>query len=287
MSERSAQAYVLSALLHAAVVALCVLFAYLTQVAAPPTQKVFELVAGEGSNYGATEAPALGSPDAAQVSISAPVLPPLPVPPQPAPPQPAPLEATPTPVAPVKPAPVRTKPVPPIPDFSRSVARTATRTESRIEAKEKRKAAAEAKRLAAQQKQITYDEYLKEHGQGIAGGVVGGSTANKVGGAGGKALTREEGSLMEAYYAFLEERLRESFVAPPDASDSLTVHVKFYVSANGSISNVELDRPSGNGAFDAAVLEAFHEIRAGVGVRPDKRSDSASLNFSLKPNDTP
>jgi colicin import membrane protein len=287
MSERSAQAYVLSALLHAAVVVLCVLFAYLTQVAAPPAQKVFELVAGEGSNYGATEAPALGSPDASQVSISAPALPPLPVPPQPAPPQPASLEATPTPVAPVKPAAAKTKPVAPIPDFSRSVARTAIRTESRIEAKEKRKEAAEAKRLAAQKKQITYDEYLKEHGQGIAGGVVGGSAANKEGGAGGKALTREEGSLMEAYFKFLEDRLRESFVAPPDASDSLTVHVSFFVSANGTISNVVIDRRSGNDAFDAAVVEAFHEIRAGVGARPDKRGESESLNFSMQPNDTP
>jgi TonB family protein len=63
------------------------------------------------------------------------------------------------------------------------------------------------------------------------------------------------------------------------------VHVTFFVSANGSISNLRIDRESGNAAFDEAVRAAFHEIRAGVGARPDHRGDDESLTFSMKADD--
>jgi colicin import membrane protein len=289
MSENPAPSYLLSAALHGGVVALCVLLAYLAEAPPPQTQKIFELVAGEGNNYGATEAPALGVPGGSSAKMMTVPIPPPPTPPAPqAEPavEPAPITPAPVPVKPVA-TPVKPKPAPTIPDYAKTVARTANRTEARIEAKEKKKLDAEAKRLAAAQKQqMTYDQYLKEHGgEGIAGGVVGGSTANKVGGAGGKAMTREEGSLLEAYFALLQARLKANYSPPPDASDSLTAHVKFFVSADGSISNVEIDRPSGNVAFDESLREAFRKIRAGVGSRPDHRGDQESFTFSMKEND--
>jgi len=291
MTEHPAQSYVLSAALHGGVVALCILLAYFAESPAPPADKVFELVAGAGNNYGATAAPALGVPDGSKFKISAPEppAPPTPEPPAPAVAETVPIEPAPAPVpVPVNPVPThaKPKPAPTVPDFSKTVTRTANRTASRIEAKEKKKADAEAKRVAAAQKQISYDQYLKEHGEGIAGGVVGGSTANKQGGAGGKAMTREEGSLLDAYFALLKARLKEGHVAPPDVSDSLTAHVTFFVSANGSVSNVVIDRSSGNASFDESVREAFRQIRSGVGPRPDHQGGEEGLIFSMKDSDS-
>jgi colicin import membrane protein len=293
MTENPAQSYVLSAALHGAVVAVCLLLAYLAEAPAIPPQKVFELVAGTGDNYAATEAPAIGVPNGNKLIMSAPE-PTPPEPPAPVPPAPpvaaaVPIEPAPTPVpVPIKPAPThaKPKPAPTVPNFSKTIARTASRTENRLVSKEKKKEEAEQKRQAAAQKQMSYDQYLKEHGEGIASGVVGGSTANKTGGAGGKALKRDDGPILDAYFALLKSRLKESHVAPPDVSDSLTAHVSFFVSANGSISNVEIDRGSGSAAFDESVREAFRQIRSGVGPRPDHQGGQEGLEFSMKESDS-
>ena len=65
--------------------------------------------------------------------------------------------------------------------------------------------------------------------------MVGGSVDNKTGGAGGKALTREEGSELEAYFQMLKDRLQENVQELSDTSDTLTAEVEFYVAADGSI----------------------------------------------------
>src|SRR3954463_2386554 len=108
MTARSPNAFFLSALLHG-VFAVAVLFpAYAVKDDAVQS-KVFELVAGEGDNYGATEAAALGTPGGVKIDFPAPPAPapaPAPVsPPDPEPPAPA---AAPSPVAP---APMETVPV--------------------------------------------------------------------------------------------------------------------------------------------------------------------------------
>ena len=216
MFGRYPQAYFVSFLIHGAVIALVVLLGfYVGEHQAEPT-KVFELVAGKGDNYGATEAPALGiaggvgittvdAPVAPQptpiepikVDIAQPIVEPTPTPPQPTPPEP-PVAVEPVPVPVPTPTPTPTpKPKPPVKtpvkkpiqtDFKKLVQRTADRKAARLEAQYK-------KQEAAQKKRESYEQFQKEHGaratgEGISGGVVGGNPSNKVGGAGGKALTR-------------------------------------------------------------------------------------------------
>src|SRR5690349_11934562 len=102
MNEGSGKGFFFSATLHGAV-ALLLFFSFVMKRDDSDRAKVFELVAGEGDNYMATEAPALGSPSGVKIDIAkAPEpkpAPPEPVPREvvtPAPPQPAP-KVTPTP----------------------------------------------------------------------------------------------------------------------------------------------------------------------------------------------
>ena len=59
MNARSPNAFFLSAALHAAVLAICFLIAYTFRQETKLPEKIFELVAGEGDNFGATRAPAI------------------------------------------------------------------------------------------------------------------------------------------------------------------------------------------------------------------------------------
>ena len=61
-SDRTSGAFFMSVILHGSVVAIMFMYAYATGFFAEEKPKVFELVAGAGDNYMATEAPALGSP---------------------------------------------------------------------------------------------------------------------------------------------------------------------------------------------------------------------------------
>ena len=109
MRQTEHNAYFTSIVLHASAVAAIVLAAYAAGFSRPKGPQILTLVvAGEGNNYMATDAPALGSPD---VTVKLPKLP------QPTPPQPQPAqEAQPEPVtqAPITPVPTPTpKPSPP------------------------------------------------------------------------------------------------------------------------------------------------------------------------------
>src|ERR1035438_7985405 len=82
MTARSPSAFALSTLLHASVAAVVLLGIFYSQHHAPERPVIFDLVAGEGNNYMATQAPALGSPDgplklaiAKTVSVPAPATP--------------------------------------------------------------------------------------------------------------------------------------------------------------------------------------------------------------------
>jgi colicin import membrane protein len=294
MTARSSSAYFISALLHGSVVALILFFAYLANETSNEGPKVFELVAGAGDNYGATEAPALGSPGGIKIDVPSEPTPAALAPAEPATPEPVvPASVAPEPVAreeapPVKLAPVsahtpaKAKPKSDaIPNFSKALQRTENRRAARLMAKYKKELEAEQHR-----QQMSYDQYVKEHGaaqasEGIAQGVVGGSRANKTGGAGGKALTREQGELLDAYWALLKARIKENHVAPPDVSNQLTVSVSFYVAADGAISRVRIVQSSGSSAFDESVLEAFARTHS-IGPRPDGRGDTEGLEYRMR-----
>jgi colicin import membrane protein len=285
MTDRMSSAFFTSLLLHGVFVAIIVLLAYTFNSMRPEVPKIFELVAGEGDNYAATAAPALGSPEG--IKLAAPV--PAAAVPEPTPPAPTVAEAMPAPTPVPAKVPVKT-PAKPVDKSSITGAlkRAEMRATVRQEAKDRKAAEAEKR------KQMTEEEFRKEHGAakvagvGIRGGVVGGSIENKTGGAGGKALTREEGALLDAYFALLINRLRESFESakPTDVSDKLTATAAFYVGADGTIANARIARSSGNDEFDQAVLEAVRHTRS-IGPRPDHKSDEVSVPFSMHDETAP
>ncbi len=270
MRTQAPSAYGLSVLLHGAVILLIFFFSYAASSVPTDAPKVFELVAGAGDNYGATVAPALGSVGGIKVP-AVPAAPRQPAAALPASPiQPAP-EAVPAPAKPKK-----------VPDLVADLKRVETRREQRLEAAYKKAQDAEAKRLAKQQAAAKVSHIDAE---GIREGVVGGSTANKEGGAGGKALTREEGSLLDAYFALLKARIKENHEPPEGVSDSLEAQVEFLVAANGEISEVRIKTSSGNAEFDRSVVAACERTRS-IGARPDGRSETVQMTFKMREDET-
>jgi colicin import membrane protein len=297
MTARSPSALLLSATLHAVLVGLILLFTYALETQVKDQPKVFELVAGEGDDYAATQAPALGVQGGVKLTLPEPAAPVLTPPAQAASP---PAESAPEPQ--VTPAPVQ-KPVtqtPPkstaskTPDFSQQIKRKIIRAESKAKLEIKKEREAEQKRLTKEE----FDRQNKaaraaaaggnpnvKHidAEGIAGGVVGGSASSKSG-AGGKALTREEGELMDAYFALVKRRMQENLDKPPGLSDSLTAVAEFRLGADGSVSGAQITRSSGSAEFDQAVLDAISRFRS-IGARPDHKGETVNLTFRMKEED--
>ena len=88
--------------------------------------------------------------------------------------------------------------------------------------------------------------------------MLGGSTANKVGGAGGTALSRAEQDELGTYFALVKMRIKEA-MAQVDADDNIVAKVEFHVSPAGTFSQVRIIRSSGNAEYDQAVLDAFRQ----------------------------
>lgn len=293
-----------SLLLHGAAVGVMFLVAWASSFDRPVKTQVMELVAGEGDNFAATEAPALGTPGGIKVAIPTPPVPkPDPVPAIKAP-EPEPTPPPPTPKPEVKPDPVPVvKPPEPKPDtkstkkattptkertLTDQFRKTAIIEESKIKMRLEREKAAEKKRLEAERKEREKAAKLaaanspRIDAEGIAKGVVGGSTNNKTGGAGGKALTRPDGPVMDAYFALLKQKTSD-YLTPDkviDLSDTLVVEVEFRLGADGSISGVKVIDGSGSSTFDNLVIEAFRRTR--MPPRPDKESSVFSLRFKTK-----
>jgi colicin import membrane protein len=268
MSAQSPGAYGLSALLHGSVVALILFFSYASRGLVRDTPKVFELVAGAGDNYAATAAPALGGPGGVKLQ-------PTPAARAPAPPVPkAPVKEA----SPIQSAP-EAKPAKPI-DLVAQLKRVEMRRELNLERKYEKEKEAEEKRQAAAAKVAHIDA------EGIKEGVLGGSTENTTGGAGGKALTREEGSLLEAYFALLKARIKENHVPPEGVSDRLSARIEFFVAADGSVSSVRIVSPSGNSDFDRSVIDAVEHTRS-IGPRPDGRSESVTMTIKMSDDESP
>ena len=291
MTAQSPSAYATSVFVHAAVVALILFFAYNASQNVQKGPKILELVAGAGNNFGATEAPALGTAGGIKLRMSTPA-------PSPRPPTPPAPNADVVPVPPVKPVSTASSvtEVPPVakapasaktpapPDFVKTLERTEKRREARLEAQRKAREAAAERLAALQAKKAALAESKIEHidAEGIAAGVVGGSAANHTGGAGGRALTRQDGDLLDAYYSFLRSKIKENFVLPEGVSDKLQAKVEFFLAADGTISKVRILRSSGNSDFDRAVLEAFAHTREGVGRTPDGSSGTDTTEFTVR-----
>jgi colicin import membrane protein len=285
MTARSPSAFALSALLHTSVAAVVLLAVFYSRQHRPERPVIFELVAGEGSNYAATEAPALGSPGGlAKIVIPQAVSAPVPA-------TPMVVEAVPS-----QPVPIQ------VPDFNKTLKRADARALKKAEALAKAEQEAEKKRLSKA-------EFDRLHGksatpktasastrvanvpridaQGIAKGVVGGSIANKTGGAGGKALQREEQSLVDSYIAFLSQQLHTAFdeAKPPGLSDRLEAIVELHVLSDGTLSDAHIVRSSGSDEFDRAVLEAIDHVRP-LGARPAGLDEVLKIPFRMLDDST-
>ena len=305
MSERSPSAFMLSITLHGAAVAIVLFFTYAVSQKSKESPAVFELVAGPGNNYMATEAPALGSPVGIKVEIpSTPTLT-VEIAPEPVA-EPTPVVATPKPT-PIAPAPVEKAPPTPqpqskpvettIPNFKKQIANKVLRAELNTKKKIEKERVEEAKRITKEEferanktkavavaKGAPAVKVSKIDAEGIAAGVVGGSAKNKSGGAGGKALVAEDGAKMERYFALLKSRLKESHEKPAGLSDTLMADVEFYVGADGAISGAKITSSSGSAEFDRSVLEAFSRTKS-IGARPDKKGDLVKLKFKMREED--
>ena len=291
MTARSTNAYLCSALVHCGFVGLLLLLAYGVGSTRPEAPKVFELVAGAGDNYAATVAPALGVPGGIKLKLATPRTPVVER--QPAPAETVPVEPSPVPEKVVKASLQKAPPVKKadtVTNFTKVLERTASRRAARLEARyrkqlaeqEKREAREEALERKAAQANAARAERIDA--EGIREGVVGGSAENKKGGAGGKALSREEGDLLDGYFALLKARIKENFEASGDASDRLATRLEFFVAANGSLSGVRIVRSSGNADFDRSVLEAFHRTSS-IGPRPDGKGETVTMEFDLREDD--
>lgn len=295
----------LSLALHGALVALALLLSYAVNQQVKNAPKVFELVAGAGDNYMATEAPALGSPTGLKLDLPTtptPQIEPAPEPVVPAPvvaaPEPSPITAAPIEKAPVeKPKPEKAPPKPAeptVPNFKNQIAKKVKQAEAKAKQEIKKEQAAEAKmtkeafdkanKAKAVAKAKGGSAKIEPVGQGIREGVVGGSPKNTKGGAGGKALTAEDGTLMERYFSLLKARLKENHEKPSGLSDALMARVEFYVGADGSISRVRISKSSGSEEFDRSVREAFARTKS-IGARPDKKGETVELEFRMREED--
>lgn len=277
MEANRSGAFFLSLTLHAAVVALIFLSTYVLHQQIKETPVIFELVAGEGDNYAATEAPAATSNDPVQFNMPK-------ITPQPRP-EPTPVQLAPEPepviqTAPEPPKPKQTKvetkpspkPTPPKPE---------PETEPKVE-QPKKMTKAEFDKLHGNQKNPTTVSQPKvptPRKIDIAG-IVGGSVNTQTG-AGGKALTRAESDALDAYIALLLQRLRAAHVKPAGLSDLLSAKVRFNIAANGTLSNVRIITSSGSREFDQSVLEAFAKVRS-IGSTPNGKADVWEVTFKMR-----
>jgi colicin import membrane protein len=263
MTAREQQGFMASAALHAAVILLLWLWSFAASRDVKQPERIIELVAGDGNNFGATVAPALGTPGGKGAA------------------------ATP-----------RTPP---------TIAQQIQRNLWRAEAKGKQAA---AKELAAEQKRLAQLEQEQQakakaetkaatqtpdttrkaatpsttriDAEGIEKGVLGGSTENKIGGAGGKALVSSGGTVMERYYSMLKDKLLRALKEQglTGLDPTRMAEVEFRLAADGTISGVRIIKRSGSAEFDAAVVAAFGHIE--MPKRPDGKSTVAQLEFRTR-----
>jgi colicin import membrane protein len=281
MRANSPSSLFLSVTLHALFVAAIFLTTYFFAQRAKEMPVIFELVAGPPTGSEHLEAPALGN-TAKEIKLEVPVVELVPTMPEPEP----------EPVAPPKPEPVATQAAP-------AVEKPKPKTPP------KPKPDTSIAKEMKQAQRMSYQDYLKKHptpkktaaakprpttkvpkidATGIAQGVSKGSTANKKGGEGGKALSREQQNQMDTYISLLIQELKKAHEPPPGVSDRLEARVTFDITASGAILNPRIARSSGDQAFDESVLEAFLRMRS-IGPTPNRRSDTWTVTFKMRDED--
>ncbi len=277
MQANSPSAFFLSATFHGLIVALILLSAYLLRQQVPETPKIFELVAGAGNNYAATQAPVQSPPDEIKFDMPetpAPVIRPVSVaPPEPQiskpppviTPDPAPMPAPPRNVIPAtKP---KSKPVP-----------------KKVEPKPRKMSLAEFQKLHGKPKNPSTKAPSKPRQikvRSIDASSFANVSSKALTGAGGKALTREEGNLLESYQALLLKRLSAAHQKPQGLSDLLTAEARFNIAADGGLSSVKIVRGSGSAEFDQSVLRAFKKVRT-IGRTPTGKSYVWTVTFRMR-----
>jgi colicin import membrane protein len=283
MTATSPSAFMLSAMLHAVVAMVLLLVSLTLNRQINDSVKVFELVAGEGDNYAARAAPALGTEGGVKLKV-------------PEVPAPKPLPAEPAPVAPAPPAPKATPPAKEeVPNFKKKIQWEIVRGDAKAKLQIRREREAEAKRLAEEKKRLTKEEFDRAQknkttkvaridGEGIAKGVIGGSVDNKVGGAGGKALRVDNDDVLGAYDAMFKQRLKKEFEPPPGLSDSLLAMVEVRSNMDGTLTNPRIIRSSGSREFDRAILEAIGRVR--MPPRPEgRKAETITFPFTMRERD--
>jgi colicin import membrane protein len=272
-TPQSPRAFLLSTLLHVSVVVLLLLFAWWSKKKVEETPQIFELVAGEGMDYQAKEAPttAAAAP-AIKVDVPQP-LPPVVTPKA----QPKAVETPPPPKVELKketPPPKKETPPPPKVDKAPPV---------KIEkAPPKMKFEDFAKKHPQKTPQAKAPPPIKAKtidADSIAGRVASSTTNTVKAGAAGTAMTAAEEDLWGRYQAMLLQRIRAALLAAGIA-DNRSARVEFRLSAGGAISNARIIRSSGSGEFDAAVLQAFRSIGA-LGPPPTGGAQTLAVEVNL------
>jgi colicin import membrane protein len=321
MNAHSTSAYSLSLMLHGAFVAAMLLTAFaLKDETSRKSTEIFELVAGAGDNWAATEAPAEGTPDG--VKFQAPSRQPAAPAPEPvAPPQPEPVNApaavaepsplTPAPVEAVAPPKVEPKKAPPQKTLAQQVAQIADRKEKTLltkhwreeAARAKKEAAEEAKRkateaAAAKKAKMTLEEFQRLNGKKTAAntktrtssyepistqGITNGVSDGTTSqpGAGSKALSRAEQDRLGTYFALLKQKLLAAHEKPLGVSDQLTARVSFHIAASGALRQAKIVKSSGNAEYDRSVLATFRAVNS-IGPRPDDQGDTREVTFDMR-----
>lgn len=274
MSANSSNAFLTSLTLHSVAAGLIIFFTYYSVWRQGPPPVIFELVAGPPTAPDELVAPALGNS-----------------------PTPVKNEAKVEPKAEPKAEP---KPEPPV-ETVQAVETPPEVTEvPKITPKVDKAMVSQMKKEIKKREKMNYKDYLKKHPipkrapqvaattsnsknvpridtEGIAQGVKGGSTANKRGGGGGKALTREEQNEFDTYISFLVSALKEAYVAPPGKNDKLSTVITFDITASGAILNPRITKSSGDREYDDSVLDAFRRVRS-IGPTP---SGKGFPNFQM------
>jgi colicin import membrane protein len=264
----SASPYVASLVLHGAVVLAIALSAMVFQQTQLNSPTTFELVAGEGSNYAATEAPA-PSPG---ITFERPDVPIIDTPPQPPEPEPPPVVQPAQPVMPAIPAVTP----PPVESPVKPVEKPKQSTTSWQEFRQQNKTQTRAQSTGATPPPGAKPAVIPRiRVRGVDGGT------GDAEGAGGNVLSRStDRDLLDGYLAMLQRQLKEAHEKPAGLGDFLSVTISFTLSATGAMSNVRVARSSGSAEVDQSALAAFRAVRS-IGPRPDGKTDGRTAVFKM------
>jgi colicin import membrane protein len=270
MTARSPSAFALSATLHAAVAVLVLGGLWLEQSSRPSRPVVFELVAGEGNDFTATQAPE-GNPLGGRLPL---IRPQEPTPPRPRADDP-PAHSDPTPA----PTPQRQTPTRPNPTPAPKATKPTTPPQRITEQQFKQQNPGRANNTP---RQTTAPTPAQRGGTGPrinTNDVLGVRGSQSRAGAGGTALNAQQLDARYAYLADLFQQLRQAHQKPTGLSDLLETLVEFHINANGSVGNVQIVQSSGNSAFDQSVLAAFRRIT--LSAPPDGRALTDRVLFKM------